>query len=344
MNNTPASLNNVDALTIATAEFSLAIGALTVAAAITTGFSPFGNVTEATPKVTVKNERHIGSYRGRLTADKTVNTESDMEWTIKCDEMNQNTMLVLLGATANGSRSQNAYVNATMDTITGGSTTDLWFDVSVGGVKIRNLTNLVLTLPTVLTGTAANTGDLVTITAHGLTEGLRIIVLSTPAGPTVHQVYYVKYVSSSTFQLALTSGGSAIPFSADGAFTTSVVMTEDTDYEADLELGRIRFTDEQVDPVPVFASSPGTSASPADLKRKFTPMETPIIRGVGRVVIYTGEVATDRVILDHQDFVCDVTISGQGAFNGKNWTDVTLSVMVRGSVPGNALLRELNAI
>lgn len=69
---------------------------------------------------------------------------------------------------------------------------------------------------------AANTGDLVTAPGHSLANGDRVVVrarLSStlPTGYSADTIYYVIGVSGNTFQLSLTSGGSAITLSADGA-------------------------------------------------------------------------------------------------------------------------------
>ncbi len=70
--------------------------------------------------------------------------------------------------------------------------------------------------------TAANTGDLFTSDAHGLTNGDTVVLFdsgpgdSIPTGVTEGVVYFVIGVSGDTFQLSLTSGGSAITLSSDG--------------------------------------------------------------------------------------------------------------------------------
>lgn len=70
--------------------------------------------------------------------------------------------------------------------------------------------------------TAANTGDLFTSDAHGLTNGDNVVLFDSgpgdaiPTGVTEGTVYFVISVSGDTFQLSLTLGGSAIVLSSDG--------------------------------------------------------------------------------------------------------------------------------
>lgn len=74
--------------------------------------------------------------------------------------------------------------------------------------------------PTVFTAT--NAGDLFTSDAHGLVNTDTVVLWdsgpgdSIPTGVTEGTVYYVISVSGDTFQLSLTSGGSAIVISSDG--------------------------------------------------------------------------------------------------------------------------------
>lgn len=63
-----------------------------------------------------------------------------------------------------------------------------------------------------ISGTGQVTGDTITITNHGLVNGTPIVftVLTTGSGLTVGVTYYVISAAANTFQVALTSGGSAV--------------------------------------------------------------------------------------------------------------------------------------
>lgn len=70
-------------------------------------------------------------------------------------------------------------------------------------------------------GTAANTGDVITSYAHGLSNTNRVIITAVnaetiPAGLSATVLYFVVGAATDTFQVSLTSGGSAVAITADG--------------------------------------------------------------------------------------------------------------------------------
>jgi hypothetical protein len=71
---------------------------------------------------------------------------------------------------------------------------------------------------TTQTGTAAAATDLITLTAHGLTNGDTIRFTSVGAATplTTTDVYYVVSASANTFSVALTKGGTAVNITVDG--------------------------------------------------------------------------------------------------------------------------------
>ena len=80
-------------------------------------------------------------------------------------------------------------------------------------------------LGTLVTFTAANATDIVTAAAHGLSN-TNIVYLQNsggalPAGLSANTPYYIISVTINTFQLSLTSGGSAVNFTTDGTGTNS---------------------------------------------------------------------------------------------------------------------------
>mgnify|MGYP003479192422 FL=1 len=70
----------------------------------------------------------------------------------------------------------------------------------------------------IVDATFADSGDLFTKAAHGFVEGQPVYFggITSTTGFTDGMVYFVKYASSSTFQLALTSGGAAIAGTTNG--------------------------------------------------------------------------------------------------------------------------------
>lgn len=66
-----------------------------------------------------------------------------------------------------------------------------------------------------------DTTDLVTLYNHGLSANDEVSFVTVPAGTGIvtFTIYYVIYVSSSTFQLAATPDGPALPFTTNGSGT-----------------------------------------------------------------------------------------------------------------------------
>jgi len=79
--------------------------------------------------------------------------------------------------------------------------------------------------------TAEADTDVFTADEHGLTDGLTVVVFDTlgavlPTGVTEGTIYYVRDSTTDTFKLALTSAGTAINISADGAGFVQTVTIE----------------------------------------------------------------------------------------------------------------------
>lgn len=68
-------------------------------------------------------------------------------------------------------------------------------------------------------GTAVASTDVVTVTAHGLDDGDKIVFQSgyTPTGLTANTTYFVRDKTTNTFKVAATAGGSAIDITVDSA-------------------------------------------------------------------------------------------------------------------------------
>jgi hypothetical protein len=75
------------------------------------------------------------------------------------------------------------------------------------------------------TFTVDTSTDLITLAAHGLSDGNLVHVASTttlPGGLSANTVYYIRDAASSTFRLATSSGGSAIDLTSTGSGTHSL--------------------------------------------------------------------------------------------------------------------------
>lgn len=68
-------------------------------------------------------------------------------------------------------------------------------------------------------GTAQNTGETITFTAHGYTNGQKVVFQDgyTPAGLTSNTAYFVVGATANTFQVSTTSGGAAVNITADSS-------------------------------------------------------------------------------------------------------------------------------
>lgn len=80
-------------------------------------------------------------------------------------------------------------------------------------------------------GTMANTGDVITSYAHGLSNGHRVYLVavvgsSLPTGVDGVTLYYVVGASADTFQVSLTLGGTAVTVSADGELFFQRIIVE----------------------------------------------------------------------------------------------------------------------
>jgi hypothetical protein len=98
-------------------------------------------------------------------------------------------------------------------TITMASTTGLSVGMQVTG------TNTILTTGRAVTFTDA--GDLVNLTAHGLSDGDEVAfsVITTTTGIVINTIYFVVNAAADTFQVASTLGGAALPLTTNGSGT-----------------------------------------------------------------------------------------------------------------------------
>ena len=113
-------------------------------------------------------------------------------------------------------------------TITMANTTGITLGMQVTGVGTPATTAVACTF--------TDTGDLVNETAHGLSDGdeVSFATITTTTGIIINKIYYVVNATADTFQVALTSGGSAIALTNNGSGTlryraTVTAITPNTD-------------------------------------------------------------------------------------------------------------------
>jgi hypothetical protein len=258
--------HNLNALLVGTGEFSFADGATSAANALTVGYTDFGNVLAFTPQVENEKLEHFGSYRGVRRKDKTIATQVQLVYQLRLDEWKPEILEILFGSTAGSNHTQGATSGDSGDAIDFTAITwdeRKWYDITISGVRQRNLT---------------------TVTVATLTEG--------------------------------------------------------TDFEVDLTLGRIRFlTTQSTSLVPLVTADAITSAD-AGYMVGLKPMQNITREGYGRLVIF-DQYDSAKVVIDHVDFSCEVSVESAGEIDGQNWSEVTLNVEVTDDV-GNILTRKAN--
>lgn len=93
---------------------------------------------------------------------------------------------------------------------------------STTGIEVgMQVTNTSSPLTTAAAVTFTDDGDIVTLSNHGLSanDEVSFATITTTTGITINKIYYVIYASSSTFQLAATPSGTALPLTTDGSGT-----------------------------------------------------------------------------------------------------------------------------
>lgn len=120
---------------------------------------------------------------------------------------------------------------------------------------------------------------------------------------------------------------------------TIATLTEGTDFVLDLLLGRIRFlTAQTASLVPVVTSAVITTGS-VNSMLGITPLDTITHRGLGRLTLYDQNDDT-HIVLDHRDFVCEISLENVGEINGENWTELQIRVTISAEDPGTVYLRQ----
>ena len=340
-------LHNIDALLIGTGEFKFSEGAISAADAQARGWLDFGNIVAFAPEPTTTKEEHQGSYRGVRRADKTVVTENALSYKIRVDEFHKKNVQVLYGASAAAGFSQtsmSAEDGAPLAFQTTAAKIGYWYDLlKVGLTRIFDLTSVTIatTATTTSVGTAAD--DLITANAHGLTNGqaVKFSGAGIAAPLVVGTVYYVRDVTANTFKVAATVGGAAINLSADStAQAHQRVYIEGTDYEIDYKLGGIMFKTAQAASLTPTITAPAIVAGAAGSFMGLTPMADPVKQGYGRLIIFDQN-DSNKVVLQHIDFSCELTMDSANEIDGTAFTDMTLDAKIGADV-GKVWLRDEN--
>lgn len=250
--------HDLDALLIGTGEFSFAVGATTTTAGGINGpFTDVGNVTAFQIQPETTRQDHRGSYRGIKRLDKSVITAADAKYLIRIDEWKKDNLLYLFYGDDGTAWTQSSQSSASADALDFSSTAAVigkWYDVTVSGARVRDLTAL-----------------------------------------------------------------------------TIATLTENTDFVVDYELGRVRFlTAQSASRTPTISANAITS-SDAKYLYGVTPLANPSRSGIGRLTCF-DQSESAKVVFDHVDFGCEVSINGQPEVDGENYSNIELMVSVTSPV------------
>lgn len=135
----------------------------------------------------------------------------------------------------------------------------------------------------------------------------------------------------------LTVGGTRV---YDITAVTIATKIENTDFSVDYKMGRVRFlTAQAADLVPTI-TAPAIVAGAAGSFLGMTPLADPVKKGWGRLIVFDQE-STNKVVYQHVDFSCEVSLDSASEIDGTAFTDLTLDVRITDSV-GKVLVRTPN--
>lgn len=312
-----------DAIHIGTAEFSFCQGAKTRAETRPpNGFRDVGNVDVYQLQIENETVQREGAYRGKKAVDASFSTKQSLGYLIRCDELTKDNLMMLVMGEDLADNARSALTEQAADvmpfTASAKSESRFWYDLLLNGEQQTRLTGVLAFAGTPVAATTAETGDTFTKSAHGLSNGDRVILISleTSTGASLLTPYYVVGAQENTFQLSATAGGSALDLSGDGNATYLAALEEDTDFEVDLEIGRIRFLTEVQTNTYCYLSGPAITSSSDDYAKSIKPLEQPSFEGYGRLAIFHAK--DESLTWEHRDFSCSITPSNNQESTGKS--------------------------
>lgn len=310
-----------DAIHIGTAEFSFCKGATTRAETRPpNGFRDVGNVDVYQLQIENETFQREGAYRGKKSVDASFSIKQSLGYMIRCDELTKDNLMMVAMGTDLGDNARSALTAAAGDVMafTAGAPSEskLWYDLLISSEQVTDLTALFLG-GAPLAFTSQDTGDTITDVAHGLENGDRVmlVTLVSTTGVSILTPYYVVGKTTDTFQLSLTAGGAALELTTNGSGTYVAGFVEDTDYELDAELGRVRFLTAQTSSVYSFITAAAITSADDTYQKSITPLQESSFEGYARLIVFHA--ADESVMLDHRDFSCSITPANNGESTGK---------------------------
>lgn len=107
---------------------------------------------------------------------------------------------------------------------------------------------------------------------------------------------------------------------------TVATLTEGTDFEVDLEAGRIRFLTTQSASRAPSLTGPAIAAGDDYYMKSITPLEQAQVSGYGRFMAFHAK--TEKLTWDHQDFSCVITPANFGEQDGKKPSTFDFNVKI----------------
>ncbi len=338
--------HNTDAILIGRGEFFFSEGATSLAAALLLGYRSLGNIKATTPTIEKTEVVHKGSYRGGMFKDRIFNTEQAINYEITAEEWDKETLRYLFRGDAGAGHTQSIQTAAIVDTFVFTapipSVIGKWYQITTGGERLTNLTTVnLLTTGTGTSAAGANSGDVFTAVAHGLLNGATIILRggTVPAGATANTLYYIVNKSNDTFQISLTSGGSAVVLTGDGTTNFYPALIEGTDFFVDCLLGQIRLATSHTTTITPTITAPAIDTTDDEFLNSIIPLGETRYTGYGRLVIYDDNVDDRIVAMDHRDFKCEVIADTAGAIDGQNISELKFKINITSEEPGEIFSR-----
>jgi hypothetical protein len=134
-----------------------------------------------------------------------------------------------------------------------------------------------------------------------------------------------------------TAGGARLRFLTS---VTIAAKVEGTDFVLDLKMGRVKFLTAQAADLTPTITAPAITAGQDNAFLGLQPLQAPVQSGYGKLICF-DQYNPNTVVLEHEDFSCDVSIDSASEINGTGFTDITLTVTVTSDV-GTVLVRNAN--
>ena len=311
-----------DAIHIGTAEFSFALGANVLAdTRPPNGFRDVGNVDVYQLQITNETYQREGSYRGKRSVDASYSIKQGLKYLIRCDELTKDNLLMVIMGEDLSDNARAALTESAADvmafTALIPSESRFWYDLLVAGEQQTNLASVLVFGGTPIAATTQDAGDTFTKTSHGLANGDRVILVTlvTTTGATVLVPYFVVGATTDTFQLSATAGGAALTLTTDGTATYLTALTENMDFQADIEIGRVRFLTAQTGNAYCYLTGAAITSADDAYAKSISPLAQASFNGFGRLVIFDAR--TEEKTWEHRDFSCSITPSNNAESTGK---------------------------